>query len=719
MGGNVAIPYPAGYGVPPPTQVNVQGSGGMPSPGAGLLSGIAAGQNIAGTAIANYRGRQQYEQDQAAQKKNAYAAYVNKGGDPKSPGAPQNPDATQAHSDFISSLGESLKHAGSAISGFFGQPSGNPGAAAPQAIPSPPQSQVPQNGPNGQGSPAQFENGGPVPGAKPLPFLATPVPGAMGVNTSHQALPGVSGYAAGGPVQSGAPDPGAAAAVAGAGAGEQVAGTAIDASRGATQYNNAQGAQSAVAGAVEAVAQHLHDGALDDQGVPNGKQGVPAQPGAAGALQAADNPAAQKGVPENRPAGPHSLTPDYWDKSDQLMAQAAAAAATAGHDPNQVYQGLESMRTSFIQSHILRNLSSANVALANGDMKAVETSLRNVNYYLPNGQDITIKKDASGNLIYQDPLHPTSPDGKPNLIPVDAQHLQMLGQAALDPMQVASTLQAYRASAAEIGYKQAHGQAELETAEGTKARGQGIYMEGAARLKEVASTNVKNLSAAQLDQARAAAAQYAQQRWMLRAAQLKLDPTALKGAQQAAQGVEDVAMGKTAIPIKDDQGNLNINPRAGQMGFDPSKAPKEYQNINPLELAEAKALAGDIYISNARTGMTSQAASTFALQFHAAKGKTHKGAGGKNDPDAYVHREAGEAGVWNPATKKYDKVKIGSQSASGLLDNGGKMPEDAFISAALGNTAPASGIPAQQPSAAGGQDFPGDNGASDAGSPAS
>lgn len=743
-----AIPYPNTFGVPPQlSSMPIQGTGGYVSKGAQFLSGLDAGSNFMGNLQQSKRGTKDYKDTLNSQGDTGNAGAQIQSGGQSDPAA-----QTQAHTDFISSLGESLKHAGSAISGFFGGGNGGGGAipappaaggssqllsrsqAGPQVPPSvsstdqgttttfqqggvvpsaiPPQSQVPQNGPNGQGSPAQFQQGGPVPAARPLPFLATPSPGAMGVNTSHQALPGVSGYADGGAVDPGAASPQTAPAMP-AQPDQPPPGNAVMMSSG----SNAQ--QAALDNAKEAFAQHLHDGSLDDQGAPHGQQGIPTNPQQV--LQSvANNPAAAKGIPEDSPKGsqPHSLTPDYWDRSDQLIAKAAQSAALAGRDPNQVTQNLEAIRTSFIQSHFVRNLASANVASMNGDQTALEQSLRHAYYYLPNGEDLKLSRGDDGNLKYQDPFHPLDANGKPNLVDVTPEHIQLLGQAAMNPMNFAAALQQYRMAPINAQMAQQEVGAKVTTAQGTYLRGQGVAAEGQARLREAASTNVKNLSAAQLDQARAAAAQFAQQRWMLRMQELKLDPTALKGAQQAAQGVEDMAMGKTAIPIKDDQGNLNINPNAGKMGYDPSRVPKEL-HMNPLELSDNKALAGDIYMTNSRTGMTPQQASQFALQMHAAKGKTHPGANGSKDPDAYVHKESGEAGLWNPATKKYDKVKIGSQSVSGLLDNGGRMPEDAFISAALGNTAPASGIPAQQGSVDAGQDFPGDNGASSAGNPTS
>lgn len=411
----------------------------------------------------------------------------------------------------------------------------------------------------------------------------------------------------------------------------------------------------------------------------------------------AKNPAAQQGLPEKgatdtdaNVAGSggataaHSITPEWWDHNDKLMLQAASAAARAGHDPDQVYSALNHMRTSFVQGHMLRAASAASVALQNGDMDAVEQNLRNMNYYLPDGKDLNVQKQG-GQLVYQNPLQqfvdatgqptnaPKGTDGKPNqpnMIPVDQAHIQMLGQAILDPMKVNDTLMATRAAAAKQQLEASQAQAATMNAQGHLATGQ-------ARLQRVGSQNIKDLSAAQLDQAKAATAGYAMLRWKAQIANQKLDPSLLKGAAAAGSAVDDALLGtKTAAPINDADGNPSLSPAAGKVVHDPKTVPKELQNVTSLESGELKATAGDLYISNMKTGMSPTQAAQITLQIRNSAKQTHKGSDGKPQPNAYVHRAQGEVGVWNQAAGRYDKYTIGQQTAANL---GSPMDESEFI----------------------------------------
>lgn len=657
MGGSTDA---APYGVPPPTGVNIQGTGGYPSPGAALISGLAAGQNLAGNAIENYRGRQQYEQEQGAQA--AAQKAIN--------ATPTNADQAQnaaAHQSFLSSVGAGLRHIGSGLENFFGggaspAPSGgaipSPAAtAAPAGIPAP--SGIPA-GANPQAAPAQAPQ-----------MLATGGKVLGGYDSPSAALPNPEMMADGGPVPAaGYPNPGMAATQ-GALAGQQVAGNAIAAARGAQQYQQDQAAriaaQQAITGAVpggpstaeshpvEQFAQHLHDVALNDAGVPNGKQGITGVTPQQNLVATASNPAAAQGIPERSPTEsrktsdtPHSITPDWWDQSDQLMRDAVGAAARAGHDPSQTLDALNHVRTSFIQGHVLRNLSAASVALQNGDNDAVEKALRNANYYLPNGQDLNVEKNGQGQLVYQNPLHPfldsnnmpTDQDtGKPNMIPVDQAHLQYLGTAMLDPMKVNDLVLGARAAGAKMQLETARAQAALTTAEGARLRGEGAFATGAARLKTAGSQIGLNDAHAQYYSAAAS-------RQMELASQG--DKNSYKAGEDAAHGIFSLAQGlPTTVPVTDAKGNPTLSPAAGKTIRDPSKIPVGLQGKSPEQVMQISSLAGEIASANAGR-MPTATAQQIAIEIYNNNGATHRDpASGKPVGNVVIDKTRKFGHFWN------------------------------------------------------------------------
>lgn len=272
---------------------------------------------------------------------------------------------------------------------------------------------------------------------------------------------------------------------------------------------------------VSSVFQDLHDGSLNDNHVPNGQVGIgtPPSPGAPDATQgvptsstagnmapvnspsdapqaairtAASDPATQAGIPQQTPAQsgkPHSLGPEYWDG---LNAKIADAAAAAGEDGPRLYEALMGQRDHFFQSQVLKNLSAANMALLNGDSKGVEQAMKNVYYYFPDGKDLDIKKGPNGELQYQDPMNPELPDGSPNMHTVDAAHLQLLGEAALDPMKVASTLAGRAAAAAEMRLKTSQAQSDLLKASAAGVTAQAALNKSNSEARRVAAQNFKD-----------------------------------------------------------------------------------------------------------------------------------------------------------------------------------------------------------------------------------
>lgn len=662
--------------------------GDIANPGEAFGTGMSQGQGLYNGALGASREREQHGLDTQARIEDQQA--IQGGVIPGSAPGNVDPAQAQSHAGFLQSIGQGLSHIGTGISNYFGgaaaQPAGAPagqaGALPPPAptaggIPGPPQT-MPNGGPNPTmnvpGGVAMAAEGGPIDAQTPI------VPGSDG----------------------GIPNPGASLGN-GAAQGQGLAGNVINASREREQHGLDQASRGAAGDAIdqsvmpgagadqthpiEQFAAHLHDGALNDSGVPNGKQAIAGVTPQQQLAATAQNPAAAKGIPEQTPTSgsdnvskngdAHSLSPEWWDQSDKMMVHAASAAARAGHDGDAVFTSLTHMRTSFIQGHMLRNLSAANQALMSGDQKGVETALKNMNYYLPDGKDLGVEKDAQGNLTYQNPLDPyidaqgaptTQKTDKKNMIPVDAAHLQMLGQNVLDPMKVNDITVAARSAAAKQALEAAQTHAQVVTADSKQTRANTDALLAKPR-------SIKLLSSAQLDQARAAAGGFAIRQ--LQAKYPKLDPQLLKGAQQASDAVDQAALGrKIATPTMDNDGNPSLSPAAGKNVNDPSTVSPELKNATPLELGDIKALAGDIFVANAASGVSQWRAAQMALQMHAAKGKNHPGPDGKPQPNAYIHRETGEMGIWNQHTKRYDKAKLSPQSVSTMLDGTGKMTQE-------------------------------------------
>lgn len=657
---------------------------GIPNTGAALGAGLATGQQLYNNVIGASREREQHSQDQQARTDDQQT--IQQGVIPGS--APGNvaPAQAQNHAGFLQSIGQGLSHIGSGIANYFGAPGAPPAGALPPpaptaaGIPGPPMAAVPNGGPTPTmglpGGVAMAAEGGPIDNSTPQLSVSAPQQSA-----GAGAIPNTGAALGNGAAQ-----------------GQALVANVINASREREQHGQDIDSRTDQSAAItngvmppaqethpiEQFAAHLHDGALNDSGVPNGKQAIPGTDPGQTLAATAQNPAAAKGIPEQSPTkssdnvskdgAAHSLSPDWWDNSDKMMVKAAASAARAGHDGEAVFQSLNHMRTSFIQGHMLRNLSAANSALMSGDQQGVETALRNMNYYLPDGKDLGVEKDDKGNLTYQNPLDPylddkgqptTQKTGQKNMIPVDAAHLQMLGQNVLDPMKVNDITVAARSAAAKQALEAAQTQSQVVTANAKNTRANTDAFLAKSR-------SIKLLSSAQLDQARAAAGGFAIRQ--LQAKMPKLDPQTLARAKAAASAVQEMTMGKkTTVPVSDADGNPSLSPAAGKDVHDPSTVPPELKNASVLEIGDITAQATDLAVAN--PNLSHWDAARIALRAHAAKGKTHKGPSGQQQPDYYIHRETGEMGVWNSITKKYEKVRLPKESVSTALDGNGKMTE--------------------------------------------
>jgi hypothetical protein len=500
-----------------------------------------------------------------------------------------------------------------------------------------------------------------------------------------------------------------------------------EAQRYKEQYKSTQDAHDAI----ESYAGHLNDASLPDGAGPQPAQGIPTDPGATQVAQqaaggdaspadttsvgavaaAAKSPGAQAGKAQQSPeesGKTHSLTNEWWDESNNRMMTAMRKAVHAGYDPNKVMESLTAMRNGFLQSNILKNLSAANKAVLSGDNDEVEKAMHNLYYYFPDGRDLKVKRGENGEVQYQDPVYPfLDQDGnptasskfhgeqnKPNFTAVTPEHLSLLATAAMDPTKLAGAITNTRSAAAKAALEAQEGEAKLETAQGARMTGEGRKLAGEARFGEMASTNVKNLSAAQLDQARAVTSGWALRRLQLQAQSQKLDPSILKGADAAANAVDEQFMGrKITAPLTDQAGEPSLSPAAGKVVHDPGSVPKELQGATSIDVANAKGMAAELYAAGARTGMTPQQAAQLSLRAHMGKSRMHKvPAGSKNDDghDVQVHPELGRIFLWDGAKKKFDSYPINPEAAQGIAAGGVSSSELATM-ASGGQGAPQQG----------------------------
>lgn len=345
---------------------------------------------------------------------------------------------------------------------------------------------------------------------------------------------------------------------------------------------------------------------------------------------AAKNPETQQGIPQASPSAsgkPHSLTTDYWQDSQKKLLKAVHAAALAGEDPSKVYESLTAMRTAHFQGQIVRNLGAAHVALMNGDQDAVKQALSNVNYYLPNGKGINFKNSTQadvdagaakgvGQLMYRNPFYGLyGHDKEPEYTSVTQEHIELLGQAALDPTNVQKTILAsYEA--------QSKARKEDLTAEGALLTGQGRAAWGQAQVTKANidarnevfhhyvefSRGEANEAYANAQNAKAKAARTGTGPKIPMSAYQHAASSAATAVTQLAQGYQTTA--PVMVPKLDDDGkpvmgpdgkpvmSMNLSPAAGKSVRDPTKVPTDFKGYTPDDTIQVQNLASHIAGAN-------------------------------------------------------------------------------------------------------------------------
>ncbi len=432
----------------------------------------------------------------------------------------------------------------------------------------------------------------------------------------------------------------------------------------------------------------------------------------------AANQEVQQGVPDKTPEQselPHSMTPEQWQHMNLLKQKAVMAAARAGEDPAKVYESLTAMQNAHFQGQILKQLGTANVAFQNGDMKSVEQALKNVNYYLPNGQDIQFKKataqDAAadptvkpGDLMYRNPFFGMYGHEKdPEYTKIDSQHIQSLGAAALNPQTVQEAqLKSYSAQQ-EAQSNRIKAQGEFMTGQGRQLTGAASY--GKMNLAQQSQDVDRRLKIAAGNKDQAEANWYnTRQPAGSNTGQPKITLASLRSLQNdAATYTDRIVQGQpttSPVMVSDGAGGTtpNLSPGAGRAIPDASRIPAWATNgvdktgkpvpLTPEQQENVKVLGGQINSANAGLpGMNTPKAVELAARIthYQSHPTTHTDpATGKPAKDFVYDRDNGTAHVWvgNAYENVYLKPNVADESGAG---GGPEAPPPG------GNSAPNSG----------------------------
>lgn len=435
----------------------------------------------------------------------------------------------------------------------------------------------------------------------------------------------------------------------------------------------------------------LHHHTLNDAHAPNGDvtsalpeapdtapDGTPIPPQAqattVAANAAATDPSANAGVPQEAPSKgkAHSMTSADDDELENHILAASRAAALAGEDPVKVYQNLSAIKTAHYQGNILKNLNAAGVALQRGDTKAVEQALKNVYYYFPDGQDLKLQHGENGQLLYQDPFAPTMDDGSPNMIPVDAAHIQMLGQAAVDSTKLQDTINASKNAAVERQTKLATAQAAIE-------RGHAASREAAVKERLVPATIYHHLADAKLAEAKANTDSYRLRIALNAHGQMsKQQQTA---ANDAAAAAFALAQGlPTTVPVTDAQGNPSLSPAAGKTIRDATKVPAYLKGLTPEQTVNVAGVAGQIAAANIGT-MSKEQAVELAARMEQNRTQTHEKLTGGQERNVKVSQDGNWAMLWSGVSGDgqdlgFKKFRVAPMLGQALLAGRSSVPTE-------------------------------------------
>lgn len=344
---------------------------------------------------------------------------------------------------------------------------------------------------------------------------------------------------------------------------------------------------------------------------------------------AASDPNVAAGKPSTDPAAntPHSLTPEYWSKLEDLKWQAVKAAQRAGEDPAKVYESLTAMQNAHFQGQLLKQASTAYQAFQNNDIPALKQAIKNMNYYLPNGQDIDIKTataqdaaaDPTGNTKVGDVMHANpfygmvGHQGETPYVKVDQNYLSSLGTNLLDPRNAAHAQMESYSAQMEAGSNRIKAQAEADTAAGRKFTGLAAVQNAGTKAAQLDVDRRLKIAAGNKDQAEANWYNVRQP-----GGSTGQHPVTLAQIdtmqKQVSDGVDKLSQGLPGFidPYETDaSGNraLSLSPVAGKTVPDPTRIPHFLTNgtdktgksipLTPDQQQNIKVIGGQIIAANA------------------------------------------------------------------------------------------------------------------------
>ena len=342
---------------------------------------------------------------------------------------------------------------------------------------------------------------------------------------------------------------------------------------------------------------------------------------------AAQDPQVKAGIPDKTPdqsGQPHSLTPEYWEHSNMLMQKAVRAAALAGEDPAKVYESMNAMRTAHIQGQVFRQGATAYAALQNNDEASLKQALSNINYYLPNGQDIKfhtaaqsdVDKGAAdhvGQLMYRNPFYGMYGDKGPEFQAVNQQHIQSLMAAATNPQTVQDSLLKSYSAQREAQNNATKASGEFLTGQGRQMMGASAYLKANIALQNQDVNRRLTIATADQREAEAGLAD----RKPVTSGGPKISMATYQNLQkQGMDYVDKITLGQpqavptmvprtdpqTGQPMKGPDGKPvmvpNLSPGAGKVLPDGTRIPSSFQGLTPDQQEEVKKNTATILGSN-------------------------------------------------------------------------------------------------------------------------
>jgi hypothetical protein len=477
----------------------------------------------------------------------------------------------------------------------------------------------------------------PVPGGPPSPYARPDTPGippAAGASPSGPTgapspVPGAAGAAS-------APVPGAAGAggapppvgVAPGGGPPNVTGIAGLNAPANTQVPNVTPGGPANAPPVSPAGPPAGQGGEAYTAAAAGTKPDIAKAGAQGAAEYQ-----QTGTIKPIPASV-GITPEWWEHSEQLKMQAMQNAYKMGKDPREVGASMDAIRTGAFQGQANHILSGVNAALDAGNMDAVAQGIKNLYHFIPNGQDLDVKKstqadvdknnalatggpndgpkpgydptlNAAGMVMYKNPYaNMPGYENAPQYQVINKQHLGDLFQNIMDPQNANKNLYA--------GYTaQVNARSEIAKAQASTTNAAARWQISSAQMLKATSADEMNkalLSYKQAVMGATAGSLDAKSLAVMNkgtAGQPKVTMASIRAAQNdASTEVDNQIRGPIVtqpqfIPNPSAPGQQMLNPK--QTGRDPTQASPMFANMTAEDAAHVKGIAATLATSNAGT----------------------------------------------------------------------------------------------------------------------